>query len=57
LNFLELLKKITPNAYGEDLMGVLARSNIFGLTLSKLYGGKFGKLEYAEDVKYNAKSY
>jgi len=57
LNFLELLKKITPNMYGEDLMGTLARSNIFGLALSKLYGGKFGKLEYAEDVKYNAKSY
>jgi len=56
-NFLELLKQITPNAYGEDLMGVLVRSNIFGLALSKLYGGKFGKIEYAEDVKYNVNSY
>jgi len=56
-NFLELLKQITPGSYGEDLMGVLVRSNIFGLALSKLYGGKFGKLEYSEDVKYNEHSY
>jgi hypothetical protein len=38
-------------------MEVLVRSNIFGLALSKLYGGKFGKLEYTEDVKYNVNSY
>jgi len=56
-NFLELLKKVTPSTYGEDLMDVLVRSNIFGLALSKLYGGKFGKLEYAENVKYNVNSY
>jgi len=51
------LRKITPELYSEDLMGVLARSNIFGLALSKLYGGKFGKLEYTEEVLYNKNSY
>jgi len=38
-------------------MAALVNSNIFGLALSKLYGGKFGKLEYDENVKYNKSSY
>lgn len=55
--FLEYLKKIVPKSYGLDLMGALVRSNIFGLALSKLYGGKFGTLHYDEDVKYSEHSY
>lgn len=54
---METLRSITPSFYGEDLMGALARSNVFGLALSKLYGGKFGKLEYTEEVVYHKKSY
>lgn len=57
VNFLEYLRKISPNRYGHDLMGALVNSNVFGLALSKLYGGKFGKLEYDENVKYSKTSY
>jgi len=56
-NFLEYLRKIVPECYGQDLMGALARTNIFGLALSKLYGGKFGTLHYDENVQYSKKSY
>jgi hypothetical protein len=56
-NFFEYLRKIVPRGYGGDLMDALIKSSIFGLTLSKLYGGKFGNLKYDEDVKYNKKSY
>jgi len=56
-NFLEYLRKISPNKYGDDIMEALVKSNVFGLALSKLYGGKFGKLEYDENVKYNRNSY
>jgi hypothetical protein len=56
-NFLEYLRKIVPKSYGLDLMGALARTNIFGLALSKLYGGKFGALHYDENVQYSKKSY
>lgn len=56
-NFLEYLRKISPNKYGDDIMDALVKSNVFGLALSKLYGGKFGKLEYDENVKYSQSSY
>jgi len=56
-NFLEYLRKISPNKYGDDIIEALVKSNVFGLALSKLYGGKFGKLEYDENVKYNRNSY
>lgn len=55
-NLLEYLRKIVPGSY-TDMMGALVRSNVFGLALSKLYGGKFGKLQYSEDVKYHPRSY
>jgi len=55
--FLEYLKKVVPGAYGQDLVHALVRSSVFGLALSKLYGGKFGKLHYDENVKYDKKSY
>lgn len=55
-NFLSYLTKIVPNTYG-DMMAALVKSNIFGLTLSKLYGGKFGNLHYDENVTYHKKSY
>jgi len=55
-NFLEYLRKIVPHSY-TDLVGALVQSNIFGLALSKLYGGKFGKLTYEEDIKYHKNSY
>jgi len=55
-NLFDYLRKIVPGSY-TDMMGALVRSNVFGLALSKLYGGKFGKLEYSEDIKYNSRSY
>lgn len=55
-NFLEYLRKIVPHSY-TDLIGGLVQSNVFGLALSKLYGGKFGKLEYEENIKYHKNSY
>jgi len=55
-NFLSYLTQIVPNTYG-DMMAALVKSNIFGLTLSKLYGGKFGNLHYDENVTYHKKSY
>jgi len=56
-HFLEYLQKVSPNKYGDDIMEALVKSNVFGLALSKLYGGKFGKLEYDENVKYSQASY
>jgi len=53
---LNLLKKYVPGG-SLDEMGALVKSNIFGLALSKLYGGKFGRLQYDELVVYNENSY
>lgn len=56
-NILQLIGKLIPNGGSLDIMGSLAKSNIFGLALSKLYGGKFGRLQYEEHVEYNNSSY
>jgi len=56
-NFLEYLIKIVPKGYGGDMMNALTKSSVFGLALSKLYGGKFGNLQYDENVKYCNSSY
>jgi len=56
LNVLESLRNVLPGSY-TDLMEALVKTNVFGLALSKLYGGKFGKLEYKEDIKYHKQSY
>jgi len=55
-NVLQLLKAFVPGG-SLDEMGALVKSNIFGLALSKLYGGKFGRLQYDEKVLYNDNSY
>jgi len=55
-NVLNLLKAFIPGG-SLDEMGALVKSNIFGLALSKLYGGKFGRLQYDEKVIYNENSY
>jgi hypothetical protein len=39
------------------LMEALVNSGIWGLTLSKLYGGKFGDQDYPEHQEYNADSW
>lgn len=56
-DLMQLLREITPNGYDKDLLGALVASGIFGLALSKLYGGKFGKLEYEENQIYKVNSY
>jgi len=56
-NFMEYLIKIVPKGYGGDMMNALTKSSVFGLALSKLYGGKFGNLHYDENVKYCNSSY
>jgi len=54
---LELVASIIPSGHSSDIIGSLVRSNIFGLALSKLYGGKFGRIQYKEHVEYNENSY
>jgi len=56
-NLLKMLASIIPSGHSMDIIGSLVRSNIFGLALSKLYGGKFGRLQYEEHVEYNSHSY
>jgi len=53
---LQLLKAFVPGG-SLDEMGAMVKSNIFGLALSKLYGGKFGRLQYDELVQYSDSSY
>jgi hypothetical protein len=55
-DLLNYLTQIVPGGYGNQ-MEALARSGVFGLALSKLYGGKFGKLDYEENVTYKRSSY
>jgi hypothetical protein len=38
-------------------MPALVQSSIFGLALSKLYGGKFGKQFFPEKQTFDEKSY
>jgi len=54
---LHLLKLVADHTHYTNLMKVLVNSGIWGLTLSKLYGGKFGKLEYTAKASYNKGSY
>jgi hypothetical protein len=56
-DLMQLLREISPNGYDKDLLGALVASGIFGLALSKLYGGKFGNLEYEENQIYHSRSY
>jgi len=56
-NLLEYLKEIMPHEHSGDLMTALTSSGIFGQALSKLYGGKFGKLEYEEKQTCKKRSY
>jgi hypothetical protein len=57
VNLLEYLKEIVPHEHSGDLMTALTSSGIFGQALSKLYGGKFGKLEYEEKQTFKKRSY
>jgi hypothetical protein len=54
---LEILKLVSMNSNYADLMEALVNSGIWGLILSKLYGGKFGKLLYEERALYQSSSY
>lgn len=54
---LELLKFIQDLSDYGDLMKTLVSSGIWGLTLSKLYGGKFGELEHESQARYEERSF
>jgi len=51
------LKELIPTGHSCAEMPALVQSSIFGLALSKLYGGKFGKLQYKENQTFDEKSY
>jgi hypothetical protein len=53
----EKLKELVPSGHSCAEMPALVRSSIFGLALSKLYGGKFGKIQYEEKQTFDASSY
>lgn len=58
---LEVLEWIHTQKQGQGskitLMEALVNSGIWGLTLSKLYGGKFGSQDYPENQEYNVDSW
>jgi len=54
---LSKLKELIPSGHSCAEMPALVQSSIFGLALSKLYGGKFGKLQYKENQTFDEKSY
>lgn len=54
---LNLLKELIPSGHSCAEMPALVQSSIFGIALSKLYGGKFGKLQYEEKQTFEEKSY
>jgi hypothetical protein len=54
---LNVLKLVSMNSNYADLMEALVNSGIWGLILSKLYGGKFGELLYSPKAVYSADSY
>jgi len=53
----EKLKELIPSGHSCAEMPALVRSSIFGLALSKLYGGKFGKIQNEEKQTFDDKSY
>jgi len=56
-NVLDLLKELQPSEHSCSEMPALVQSSIFGLALSKLYGGKFGTLRFKEKQTFDEKSY
>lgn len=54
---LNLLNSIADISGYSDLMTALTKSGIWGLALSKLYGGKFGKPDGTPKAEYNPNSY
>jgi len=52
----EKLKDLLP-PYTDDPMGNLARSGIYGVSISKLYNGKFGRPPGEDHVEYKEGSY
>lgn len=54
---LDLLKKLVPSQGSLSSASALVQSSIFGTALAKLYGGKFGKLDYPEHQIFAENSY
>lgn len=54
---LEVLELVSMNSNYQNLMEALVNSGIWGLILSKLYGGNFGRLNYEEKAVYTVDSY
>jgi hypothetical protein len=53
----EKLKELIPTGHSCADMPALVQSSIFGVALSKLYAGRFGKSEYPEKQTFDEKSY
>jgi hypothetical protein len=52
------LRKIVPSGSGiYDRTRALIESSLFGVAISKLYSGSWGKSAYEEKVVYNPNSY